>query len=272
MQRYGPPPSYPNLKIPGLNAPIPEGASYGFHAGGWGKPPVDEFGRPLYGDVFGTAESTATEKLVDGLAREPWGAMEEELDEEDEEEEFDDGQPLDDGSALGEDEIAAGISSVSSTAASGLATPDAINLRKTLADGMHTPSAASTGGLDTPDNPSVNGGGTAPQLFQVLEQTSAKVGGAAFGSSHAYVVPPPPPAGVGTAGGSNRVRGAPGSSGVEMALDPAELEHLDEGALKARYDALRKAESEANAPEDVSDIIAEQERKRKRKQDGRERR
>ena len=23
MQRYGPPPSYPNLKIPGLNAPIP---------------------------------------------------------------------------------------------------------------------------------------------------------------------------------------------------------------------------------------------------------
>ena len=24
MQRYGPPPSYPNLKIPGLNAPIPE--------------------------------------------------------------------------------------------------------------------------------------------------------------------------------------------------------------------------------------------------------
>jgi len=53
MQRYGPPPSYPNLKIPGLNAPIPDGCSFGYHAGGWGKPPVDEFGRPLYGDVFG---------------------------------------------------------------------------------------------------------------------------------------------------------------------------------------------------------------------------
>lgn len=24
MQRYGPPPSYPNLKIPGLNSPIPD--------------------------------------------------------------------------------------------------------------------------------------------------------------------------------------------------------------------------------------------------------
>ncbi len=54
QQRYGPPPSYPNLKIPGLNAPIPEGTSFGYHAGGWGKPPVDEKGKPLYGDVFGT--------------------------------------------------------------------------------------------------------------------------------------------------------------------------------------------------------------------------
>ncbi len=25
MQRYGPPPSYPNLRVPGLNAPIPQG-------------------------------------------------------------------------------------------------------------------------------------------------------------------------------------------------------------------------------------------------------
>jgi hypothetical protein len=37
MQRYGPPPSYPNLKIPGLNAAIPEGCSFGYHAGGWGE-------------------------------------------------------------------------------------------------------------------------------------------------------------------------------------------------------------------------------------------
>merc|ERR1739848_794522 len=52
MQRYGPPPSYPNLKIPGLNAAIPEGCSFGYHAGGWGKPPVDETGKPLYGEKW----------------------------------------------------------------------------------------------------------------------------------------------------------------------------------------------------------------------------
>lgn len=59
LSRYGPPPSYPNLKIPGLNAPIPEGCSFGYHAGGWGKPPVDEKGKPLYGDVFGTSSLDA---------------------------------------------------------------------------------------------------------------------------------------------------------------------------------------------------------------------
>nr|GMD90741.1 splicing factor 3B subunit 2 [Ipomoea batatas] len=49
MQRYGPPPSYPHLKIP-------PGSKFGYHARGSGKPPVDEYGRPLYGDVFGVLQ------------------------------------------------------------------------------------------------------------------------------------------------------------------------------------------------------------------------
>lgn len=49
MQRYGPPVSYPHLRIPGLNAPIPNGARYGFGPSEWGKPPVDSTGQPLYG-------------------------------------------------------------------------------------------------------------------------------------------------------------------------------------------------------------------------------
>ena len=49
MQRYGPPISYPHLRIPGLNAPIPSGARYGFGPSEWGKPPVDSKGNPLYG-------------------------------------------------------------------------------------------------------------------------------------------------------------------------------------------------------------------------------
>jgi len=87
MQRYGPPPSCPSLKIAGLNAPIPAACSLGYHAGGWGKPPVDECGRPLYGDVFGSAgaalrppsgeeTAAAAAALVDGAL---WGEMEDEV-------------------------------------------------------------------------------------------------------------------------------------------------------------------------------------------------
>ncbi|KAI4962937.1 hypothetical protein ZWY2020_020616, partial [Hordeum vulgare] len=47
------PPWLINMQISGLNAPIPPGATFGYRPGEWGKPPVDEHGRPLYGDVFG---------------------------------------------------------------------------------------------------------------------------------------------------------------------------------------------------------------------------
>ena len=90
QQRFGPPPSYPALKIPGLNAAPPPGASWGFHPGGYGKPPVDEFNRPLYGgDVFGVAqpEDRPPEEPVD---RTLWGELqppEEESEEEEDEDE-----------------------------------------------------------------------------------------------------------------------------------------------------------------------------------------
>ena len=80
MQRYGPPPSYPNLKVPGLNAPIPEGCQFGYHSGGWGKPPVDEHGRPLYGDVFGTNQFAYIRNLTEEehIDKSYWGEIEEE--------------------------------------------------------------------------------------------------------------------------------------------------------------------------------------------------
>lgn len=81
-------PSYPNLKIPGLSAPIPEGCSFGYHAGGWGKPPVDENGKPLYGDVFGTQSSEFQTPLPEeDVDKSLWGEMEEESSSEEESEE-----------------------------------------------------------------------------------------------------------------------------------------------------------------------------------------
>ncbi|XP_074023857.1 LOW QUALITY PROTEIN: splicing factor 3B subunit 2, partial [Numenius arquata] len=133
MQRYGPPPSYPNLKIPGLNSPIPEGCSFGYHAGGWGKPPVDETGKPLYGDVFGTnAAEFQTKEEEEEIDRTPWGELEpsdEESSEEEEEEESDEEKPDETGFITPADSgliTPGGFSSVPA----GMETPELIELRK----------------------------------------------------------------------------------------------------------------------------------------------
>eukprot|EP00069_Balaena_mysticetus_P012820 bmy_07787T0 len=149
MQRYGPPPSYPNLKIPGLNSPIPESCSFGYHAGGWGKPPVDETGKPLYGDVFGT------------------NAAEFQSSEEEEEEESDEDKPDETGFITPADSgliTPGGFSSVPA----GMETPELIELRKKKIEEA----------MD---------GSETPQLFTVLpEKRTATVGGAMMGSTHIY--------------------------------------------------------------------------------------
>lgn len=96
MQSVGPPPAWPNLKIPRLNAPIPKGSFGGFHPGGWGRPPVDEYNRPLYGDVFGVMEAGVPIPKTQPLQRNLWGLIQE--DEGEEEDSGIDGKEEDDGS------------------------------------------------------------------------------------------------------------------------------------------------------------------------------
>lgn len=138
MQRYGPPPSYPNLKIPGLNAPIPDSCSFGYHAGGWGKPPVDEMGRPLYGDVFGIQNSDYQNQLLEEeIDKTQWGELEsessessaEEEEEEDEEEETEENEVDQTGLITPADGGLITPSGITSIPA-GMETPDMIELRK----------------------------------------------------------------------------------------------------------------------------------------------
>ena len=179
MQRYGPPPSYPTLRIPGLNAPIPSGAQFGFHVGGWGKPPVDEYGRSLYGDVFGVfVDKEMPEEQVDKTFR--WGAIASgeglsEADDDDEEAE-DEGEL-----AEGEDagfpagaETPTTLQGISSMA-SGLETPSTIDLRKRM-------------GTETPDT--VFDPDEAPkELYHVIQERQSSVSGQLFGSDRAYKLP-----------------------------------------------------------------------------------
>ena len=68
-----------------------QGCTFGYHAGGWGKPPVDEGGRPLYGDVFGqNFEEAQIAKDEDEVDKGLWGELESESEEEESEEEASD--------------------------------------------------------------------------------------------------------------------------------------------------------------------------------------
>lgn len=186
MQRYGPPPAYPNLKIPGINAPLPnDQCQYGYHMGGWGKPPVDTFGRPLYGgNPFdppgGSGDKDAmNQELVtsDGktIAKTPWGALPyedfgeaEEEESEEEEESSDEEMEESDG---GDEVEMGGAESVLPPPPT--EAPLAVDLRKQPGD----------------ETPLVDAG--PKQLYTVLESRAAagQQSGTVFGSDVAYAVP-----------------------------------------------------------------------------------
>lgn len=251
QQRYGPPPSYPNLKIPGLNAPIPEGTSFGYHAGGWGKPPVDENGKPLYGDVFGMNTLDLDNGIDEAdIERNQWGELESESEESSEEEE-------EDGEDLGnqQDET-------------GLVTP---------VEGLVTPSGLTSvpAGMETPENIELRKkkieaemeDNETPVLYQVLpEKRTDRIGASMMGSTHVYDI-----GGGGT--GANKqppVRSTTDREGiVELALDPSELD-LDNDAMAQRYEQQMREQQNHLQKEDLSDMLAEhvarQKSKRKRQQ------
>ncbi|GKY92640.1 hypothetical protein MPSEU_000234100 [Mayamaea pseudoterrestris] len=181
MQRYGPPPSYPGLKIPGLNAPLPNAqCQYGFHPGGWGKPPVDAYGRPLYGgnpfDPPGssTRDDGSNGNLVtsDGktINKVDWGALPMGVMEEEESEEEDEssGEEMEE-SDEEEEQTTDGVESVLPPP-SGVAAP--VDLRK-------------QGGEETPMLQ-----GPPKQLYQVIDETKATgQAGAIFASETTYAIP-----------------------------------------------------------------------------------
>lgn len=78
QQRWGPPPSLNGIKLPGVNAPIPPGANWGMSLGQWGRPPVDESNRPLFGgDLFGLSQQPAEEQdeWAEHVDKSLWGEL-----------------------------------------------------------------------------------------------------------------------------------------------------------------------------------------------------
>ncbi|KAL6991028.1 hypothetical protein U1Q18_009151 [Sarracenia purpurea var. burkii] len=226
MQRYGPPPSCPHLKIPGLNAPIPSRASFGYHPGGWGKPPVDEYGRPLYGDVFGVSSKSSLTMRKNQLIRPSIRLAQREVMHNSKTRIF---------------TTALFIYLFLFRTPTGVETPDVIDLRKQQ--------------RKEPEKP----------LYQVLEEKEERIApGTLLGTSHTYVI------GTGaqdkTAAAAKRVDLLKGqkSDRVDVTLQPEELELMD-NVLPAKYEEAREEEKLRSQREDFSDMVAENEKKRKRK-------
>ncbi|OJA13604.1 hypothetical protein AZE42_02736 [Rhizopogon vesiculosus] len=239
MQRFGPPPSYPTLRIPGLNSPIPEGAQWGFHPGGWGKPPLDEYNRPLYGDVFGVLPKVTDTNLEE--------ESEDEEESEEEEEEAMETAPIDGLQTPSGLETPSGMASVVSTVAGGLETPDFLELRKTST--RHTSDASESGPRS---------------LYQVVPEKQTSVRGL-MGSERGYdisqVANPQNLPVLGEERGTKRK-----ANGVEISIDAGELEGISEDELRRKYEQhSRGSAGVAGSKEDFSDMVAKEMAKKKQK-------
>ncbi|GJQ11880.1 hypothetical protein GpartN1_g3671.t1 [Galdieria partita] len=254
MQRYGPPPSYPRLRIPGLNAPIPPGASFGYQPGGWGKPPVDEYGRPLYGDVFGDgniseyAPGYGTEEIYvpPDAHTYHWGEPEPIEPEETEEWEQQGGEEdeMDENAAemhdipynthIHEEEYASGMESSSSFLPGGVATPaTTIELRKS----SQLP------------NDSLNETYASKQLYQVVPEKKAEIGNSLMATSFVYDIP-----------NDNQGSASGSKNEIQVSISPDELHSWNREKVKEKYEQAKTTDKRQQAEhpkEDVSDIVAE---------------
>lgn len=264
MQRFGPSPSYPNMRIPGVNAPIPPGASWGFQPGQWGKPPTDDAGKPLFGgDLYGTSVSEEQQQpthVGEPVERGIWGGLRAEGESEDEESDEEDEEDEDEEEG-GEDD-ATGIQT-SMTAASAM--PSEIGGTESI--GGEFTLRKQRKGIETEEP------GAPRSAFTVLPEKNISATGF-FGGEHAYDLDA---ARRDTLGQAQRKRKA-GDVDISVDVDQlADSDKLDKDALKKEYESRQRAEAQGQwqsiDQDDLAEMISNESRKRaKRETEGKSRR
>ncbi|KAJ5813884.1 uncharacterized protein N7503_000634 [Penicillium pulvis] len=264
QQRYGPPPSYPALKVPGLNAPPPPGAMWGYHPGGYGKPPVDEHNRPLYGgDIFGVLQPQQNDQQGEPIEKDLWGELQasEESEEESEEDEDEDEEDAD------EEEAEAGTHSPS-----GLDTPSGM-ASAAPSEFVGTESVAGEFDVRKHHRGTETEETVHPRsAYQVIPEKQTSVQGF-FGGDRAYDLSTssgnPPLLGVDD---QSRKRKKPGDVDVSVDLDAIQAgDGLSKESLQNMYEVQRQQQNQPQwgFQEDLSDMIAQESRKRLRKEEER---
>ncbi|KAI9673307.1 MAG: hypothetical protein M1829_004073 [Trizodia sp. TS-e1964] len=266
QQRYGPPPSYPSLKIPGLNAPPPPGGVWGFQPGGYGKPPVDEFSRPLYGgDIFGNIQPLVNSQLGEPVEKTLWGELQE-PEEESEEEESED----EDEDESMEDDIGAGLQTPSGfETPGGVASTVPSEYGGEMSVGGDFDLRKYRKGTETEES-------THPRTAGVIVPEKQIRSQGFFGGEHAYdlrAAQQNPGVRVLDQEDNSRKRKKPGD--VDVAINPDSLladDGLSKEEIKRRFEAQKKEENSSWGgvfQEDLSDMIASESRKRAKREEER---
>ncbi|KAL4900066.1 hypothetical protein BDW74DRAFT_105738 [Aspergillus multicolor] len=253
QQRYGPPPSYPALKIPGLNAPPPPGAMWGYHPGGYGKPPVDEHNRPLYGgDIFGVLQPQQTMQQGEPVERDLWGELQEP--------ELSDEESEDEDEELDEEDIDTGLQTPSGLESpSGLvsAVPSELTAVENVSGEFDV--RKHYHGTQTEDPVGHR------SAFHVIPEKQTQVQGF-FGGDKAYDLRPTPDS-LPVLGAEDQTRKRKKPGDVDVSVDPDDMQSGDgisKNNLQRLYESQRQQENHPNweFQEDLSDMIAHESRKR----------
>ncbi|UKZ82189.1 hypothetical protein TrVFT333_009973 [Trichoderma virens FT-333] len=275
QQRFGTPPSYPTLRIPGLNAPPPAGGSWGFHPGGWGKPPVDEFNRPLYGgDVFGlTAQNGASGQAQvtqpqapngDAVERTLWGELQPREEESEEEEEDDEEEESEDDDVPGGTETPSGLETPGGYTSTVHPDYSQQGVETSIAGEMDL--RKERRGYDTEES-------SAPRsAYTVVPERQVRAEGF-FGSDRAYDISAAQrsaASGIPVLGADDDTRKRKKPGDVDVAIDVDSLNQqggLSKDDLRSKYEASNKEEGIGARwayDDDLSQMIAEESRKRQR--------
>ncbi|CAG8161942.1 unnamed protein product [Penicillium salamii] len=264
QQRLGPPPSYPALKVPGLNAPPPPGSMWGYHPGGYGKPPVDEHNRPLYGgDIFGVLQPQQQAQQGEPVEKDPWGELQEpeesEAESEAEEEDEDDEEEDDE-----EAEAEPRSPRLASTSGMDSAAPSEFIGAENVSGEFDVRKPHRGTETEDPGHPR--------SAYQVIPERQTNVEGF-FGGDRAYDLSGSaskhPVLG---ADEQNRKRKKPGDVEVSVDLDAVQSgDGISKESLQNMYEAQRQQQNQPSwgFQEDLSDMIAQESRKRLRKEEER---
>lgn len=265
QQRYGPPPSYPALKIPGLNAPPPPGAMWGYHPGGYGKPPVDEHNRPLYGgDIFGVLQPQQNVQQGEPVEKDLWGELQEEEESEEESEEEGDEDEEEDEDEESQETGTHSPSGLETPSGMASAVPTEIGTTENISGEFDV--RKHHRGTETEESVHPR------SAYQVIPERQTNVSGF-FGGDRAYDLSSssgkPPVLGVDD---QTRKRKKPGDVEVSVDLDTLQSgDGLNKENLQNLYETQRQQQNppQWGFQEDLSDMIAQESRKRLRKEEER---